>query len=211
MKNSWGNQLYPYMAYTDIRSEIPRTFFHILGGLFLAWIGYFLEPPGNKILLGVIFCAALATEAARLFIPRVNVFAKVLIGPFMRPYEDQGLTGAPAFTGGVFLAFLLFKPAVAMSALVPLIFGDRAGLLVGKSMGRISLKGKTLEGSLACLAVTFLVYGILKYTWTAVFGYGWIVLFAASLVGTLAEMLPRPFDDNLTIPLAVGLFLTVVT
>ena len=28
------------MAFADIRSEIPRTFFHILGGLFLAWIGF---------------------------------------------------------------------------------------------------------------------------------------------------------------------------
>jgi len=199
------------MAFADIRSEIPRTFFHILGGLFLAWAGFFLPSPSNKILLGIVFAMALGTEVVRLLIPRMNDLVKILIGPFMRPHEEKGLTGAPAFTGGVFLAFLLFRPAVALAALVPLIFGDRAGLLVGKSVGRISFKGKTLEGSLACLAVSFLVYIFMSGLWPAVFGYGWMILFGASLIGTLAEALPRPFDDNLTIPLAVGLFLTFVT
>jgi len=199
------------MAFADIRSEIPRTFFHILGGLLLASLGYLVHPPVNKVLLGVIFTAALGTEALRLLVPRVNDMAKSIVGPFMRPNEEAGLTGAPAFTGGVFLAFLFFSTSVAMGALVPLIFGDRAGLLVGKSVGRISFKGKTLEGSLACLTASFAVYLILAYVWPAVFGWGWPVLFAASLIGTLAEALPRPFDDNLTIPLAVGLFLSFVT
>ena len=199
------------MAFADIRSEIPRTFFHILGGLFLAWSGFFLPSPSNKILLGIVFAMALGTEVVRLHIPRMNDLVKILIGPFMRPHEEKGLTGAPAFTGGVFLVFLLFRPAVALAALVPLIFGDRAGLLVGKSVGRISFKGKTLEGSLACLAVSFLVYIFMSGLWPAVFGYGWMILFGASLIGTLAEALPRPFDDNLTIPLAVGMFLTFIT
>ena len=196
------------MAFADIRTEIPRTFFHILGGLFLAWIGYFIHPPVNKFLLGAIFAAALGSEVLRLLVPRVNTLVKTLVGPFMRPNEEKGLTGAPAFTGGVFLSFFFFHPAVALSALVPLIFGDRAGLLVGKSVGRISFKGKTLEGSLACLTISFLVYVILARVWPAVFGLGWGILFSAALIGTLAEALPRPFDDNLTIPLAVGMFLT---
>ncbi len=200
------------MAFADIRSEIPRTFFHILGGLFLAWIGYSVHSPTNKILLGTIFAAALGSEVVRLLIPRINELAKILIGPFMRPHEEKGLTGAPAFTGGVFLAFLFFSPAVALAALVPLIFGDRAGLLVGKSVGRISIiKGKTLEGSLACLSTSLIVYIFLSAYWPDVFGYGWIILFSAALIGTIAEALPRPFDDNLTIPLAVGMFLTFVT
>jgi dolichol kinase len=199
------------MAFADIRTEIPRTFFHILGGLFLAWIGFFVHPPYNKVWLGAIFVAALVSEVLRLLIPRINDLAKILIGPFMRPHEEKGLTGAPAFTGGVFLAFLLFEPAVALASLVPLIFGDRAGLLVGKSVGRISFKGKTLEGSLACFGVSFIVYAILAGSWPRVFGFGMPVLFTAALIGTLAEALPRPFDDNLTIPLVVGMFLTIVT
>ena len=199
------------MAFEDIRSEVPRTFFHILGGLFLAWIGYFIDPPANLIILGAVFVTAAAADLLRLTVPAIARLFISLAGPFMRASEETGLTGAPAFTGGVFLAFLLFKPSVALAALVPLIFGDRAGLLVGKSIGRISFKGKTLEGSLACLAASFLVYLLLAAIWPGVFGFRRGVLLAASLIGTLAEALPRPFDDNLTIPLAVGVFLTIVT
>ena len=198
------------MALADIRAEIPRTFFHILGGLFLAWTGVFFPSPTNRILLGGVFAASLVSEWARLRDPRVGALASRYLGRLMRPSEKDGVTGAPAFTGGVFLAFLLFPPAVALSALVPLIFGDRAGLIVGKGMGRIRMWGKTLEGSLGCLTVSFLVYLALAWAKPAVFGYPWPVLLAASLVGTVAEALPRPLDDNVTIPLAVGLFLTLV-
>ena len=179
------------MAFADVRSEIPRTFFHILGGLILAWIGYFIPPPVNLILLGGIFAAALASEVFRLLLPGVNDVVRNILGPFMRPHETEGLTGAPAFTGGVFLAFVLFDPSIALAAMVPLIFGDRAGLLVGKSAGRISLKGKTLEGCLACLMISLLVYVLLARVWPDVFGYRTVVLFGAALVGTLAEALPR--------------------
>lgn len=199
------------MAFADIRNEIPRTFFHILGGLFLAWIGYSFASPLNRVLLGGIFAGAVAVETVRLLVPRANELAKSIIGPFMRPHEDKNLTGAPAFTGGVFLAFVLFRQDVALAAMVPLVFGDRAALIVGKGMGKLSFKGKTLEGSLACLATSFLVYALGARSWPEILGWGWAVLFGASLAGTLAEALPRPFDDNLTIPIAVGLFLTIVS
>ena len=199
------------MAFADIRSEIPRTFFHVLGGLFLAWIGYFVDSPVNKIVLGAIFAVSIVSEVLRLLVPKVKNLVKILAGSLMRPGEENGPTGAPAFTGGVFLAFLLFDPAVALAALVPLIFGDRAGLLVGKSVGKISFKGKTLEGSLGCLTASFLIYLLCIGFWPEVFGYSVIVLFSAALIGTLAEALPRPFDDNLTIPLAVGFFLSFAT
>jgi dolichol kinase len=199
------------MALTDIRSEIPRTFIHILGGFLLAGTGYFFDPPLNLILLGGVLTGVIIMEGFRLIFPRVNRWTRFLIGPFMRPHEDRSITGAPAFFGGVFLTFLLFQRSVAVAAMVPLIFGDRAGLLAGKAIGRIHIGEKTLEGSLACFAASFLAYLALSGLWPDLFGYDWVILLSASLIGTLAEALPRPFDDNLIIPLAVGVFLSFVT
>jgi glycerol-3-phosphate acyltransferase PlsY len=199
------------MAFSDIREEIPRTFFHIVGGFSLACIAWELDSPTNKIVLGAIFAVVITGEVARLTLPGLNRLTQALAGPVMRPGEKEGISGLPAFTGGVLAAFILFPKPVALAALVPLIFGDRAGLLVGKGVGRVKMWGKTLEGSLGCLTVSFLVYLFLAWKWSLVFNYSTGVLFAAALVGTLAEALPRPFDDNLTIPLAVGLFLTLAT
>ncbi|MDF1536680.1 MAG: hypothetical protein P1S46_09290 [bacterium] len=199
------------MALSDIRSEIPRTFFHIVGGISLACAAWFPDPPTNQIVLGLIFAASVAGEIGRLTFPGLNRLTLAVAGSVMRPGEKKGLSGLPAFTGGVFAAFLLFPKPVALAALVPLLFGDRAGLLVGKGVGRIRMWGKTLEGSLACLVVSFLVYILLAWSWPGVFGYPRGVLFTAALVGTMAEAMPRPFDDNITIPIAVGIFLTLVT
>jgi glycerol-3-phosphate acyltransferase PlsY len=197
------------MPFSAIRTEIPRTFFHILGGLAIAAIGYLLDRPINVIVLGVIFMVALTVDLVRLKWPAAGRLAQAALGPFMRSSEEKGLTGAPAFTGGVFLAFLLFSRQVALLSLVPLIFGDRAGLLVGKGFGRIKMWGKTLEGSLACFAVSLLVYLAARAARPEIVPISTFLLAGASLVGTVAEALPRPSDDNLVIPLAVGLFLTL--
>jgi dolichol kinase len=188
------------MALADIRSEIPRTFFHVLGGLFLAAVGYIPAHPLNLYSLAAIFGAALLLEGARLFVPSAKRLVRILIGPFMRPSEEDGLTGALPFTGGVFLAFLLFPRSVALASMVPLVFGDRAGLLFGKSIGRIPIGKKTFEGCMGCFSTT-----------PEVFHYPLAVVLGASFIGTLAEALPRPFDDNLTIPIAVGVFLSLIT
>jgi dolichol kinase len=198
------------MAFADIRSEIPRSFFHILGGLALAFFGYFLPSPVNVYALVVIFGGAVLVEGVRLLIPAANRFARMILGPFMRPAEVNGLTGAVPFTGGVLLAFLLFSRSVALASMVPLVFGDRAGFLVGKAVGKRRIGGKTLEGSAGCFVTSLAAYGVLSALWPLVFDYTWPTFVGASIVGTLAEALPRPFDDNLTIPIAVGVFLSIV-
>ena len=198
------------MALSDIKSEIPRTFFHTLGGFSLALIGYFPSHPLNLYLLAAVFGTALTAEVLRLLVPSVKQLASAIVGPFMRPSEENRLTGALPFTGGVLLAFLLFSKPVALSAMVPLVFGDRAGLLVGKSIGKIRIGEKTFEGCLGCFLVTLAAYLVLGWGWQGIFPYPLMVLIGASIVGTVAEALPRPFDDNLTIPIAVGVFLSMV-
>jgi len=198
------------MAFAGIRKEIPRTLIHVLGGVFLACVGYLPAKPLNLILLGLLLFLVLVMETGRMAVPGFNRFARKLLGPFMRPNEERFLTGAPAFFGGVFLSFLLFSKTVALAAMVPLLFGDRAGLLLGKGFGKIRIGTKTLEGSLACFTASLLAFLLLSATWPDVFGYVPAVLAGASVVGTLAEALPRPFDDNLTIPLAVGTFLSLI-
>lgn len=199
------------MSLADIQPEIPRTFFHLLGGLFLALVGYVPAYPLNRYFLAAIFGTALLVEAARILVPTFKNLARIVIGPFIRPNEENGLTGALPFTGGVFLAFILFPKAVALASMVPLVFGDRAGLLVGKGFGKLRIGNKTLEGSLACFSTSLIAYGVLSGFLPGIFSYSWPVIVGASFIGTLAEALPRPFDDNLTIPIAVGVFLSLIT
>lgn len=195
------------MALHELRAEIPRTIFHVGGGVLLAVLGYGLPAPSNRVILGIIFLAAAAVEAGRKMSPVVHGLTTRWLGVFMRSSERNGVTGALTFTGGIFLTYLLFPKGIALPAVIPLIVGDRAAILVGKWIGRIRIGKKSLEGSLACLAVSFLTLQCVAGFAPLAVHYPMMILFGASVVGTLAEALPRPFDDNLTIPLAVAVFL----
>jgi len=197
------------MSTAAVQREVPRTFFHVLGGIFLAIIGYVLQSPTNKIVLGVFLLTSFTVDTARLYSQGFSRLIQPVLGPFIRPSEATKFTGVLAFNGGFFLAFLLFSKHVALASVIPLIVGDRAAVLVGKGFGRIRIGSKTLEGSLACLLVTILAYLFLRKMWPSLLPFGTIILIVAAVVGTLAEMLPRPFNDNLTIPLTVGFFLVV--
>lgn len=199
------------MPLADIKGEIPRTFFHTLGGLFLAVAGYMFPVPLNKALLGILFLTAFTVDTARLRSPRFSELIVSVIGPFMRPSEITTYTGSPAFTAGFFLSFLLFPRHIALAAVVPLVVGDRAAVLVGKAWGRTRIGNKTLEGSLACFVSTLLVYYLAGMGLPSLFPFSIVYLAGAALAGTFAEMLPRPFDDNLTMPLAAGTLLVFLT
>jgi dolichol kinase len=198
------------MAFGRVRGEVPRTVFHVLGGVLLVCAGYFLPSPVNRLLLGGVLLATLMVEGGRRYVPSFRNLTNRLLGVFMRPAEFDGLTGTPAFTGGVFLAFLLFSKEVAVASLIPLVVGDRAAVLAGKGFGRIRIGAKTLEGSLAFTAVTFSAYMVIVSTYPSALPFPWGILLAASVVGALVELLPRPMDDNLTIPLATGGFLILI-
>ncbi len=199
------------MAFADIKPEIPRTFFHVLGGVFLVGVAHLAPAAPRLWFLGSIFAIALVVDLLRLRHAAISNACKALLGSYMRPSEARRLTGAPAFTLGIFLAYLFFPPVIALAAVTPLIIGDRAGLLVGKGFGRIRFWGKTVEGSMACFVASLLALAAMALAVPHLMPFGWAALTGVAAVGTAAEALPRPVDDNLAIPLACGLFLRLVT
>jgi dolichol kinase len=89
-----------------------------------------------------------------------------------------------------------------MSAVICLSVGDVAANIIGKRFGRHRLGGKSLEGMLGNFAVTFaVIYFIAPSP---------VVALAGALTGAIVECLPLPYiNDNLSIPLAAGLVMTL--
>jgi len=111
--------------------------------------------------------------------------------------EDEGtrLVTAPIYLAvGVVLSLLAFPKNIAYASITIAAVGDPVASYVGRKLGRIHVRQKTLEG----------------------FAGGWIVSFAAALlwvpphlalVGSAAGMLLELLgllDDNLTIPIGAG-------
>ncbi len=193
-----------------VRNELPRTLFHILGGVGLGGVGFFLPFPWNLLALAGSLAVVLLWETRRLQDPAFNNAANQALEVVLRPYERRGWTGAPPFVAGVLLAFLLFSREVAVLAVAALVIGDRAAVLVGKSLGRIRIgtMRKTVEGSAACFLSSLLIFVVLERVLPGLPPFTLPTLAWAALVGTLAELLPPPFNDNLAMPVAVGLYLT---
>jgi len=119
----------------------------------------------------------------------------------LREGERTRLTAITWFLLGALPAVLLFTRQVAVTAWLFFLFGDVAAELVGTRWGRTRVLGKTLEGSLACLATCFIV-GLAAWAWL---GMPWPAVVAGALAATVIELLPLPMDDNFTVPLVAGL------
>ncbi len=105
------------------------------------------------------------------------------------------------FTGTLITSILFYQNfIVLLGAIIVLVFGDSIATLIGKGFGKYRLWSKrTLEGSIAGIIVSFLVLSI-------IFPHG--AALGAAIVGMAMEYLP--IDDNLTIPIAAGIALTLL-
>jgi HAD superfamily phosphoserine phosphatase-like hydrolase len=109
------------------------------------------------------------------------------------------------FALGVVISLLFFPEPIRYLAITVLTLGDGGAHIFGMKFGKTKLafnKGKNLEGT---------IFGfILAFLGALIFTNPMIALIAAA-VGMLVEGIPSPINDNLTIPLATGVILTLIT
>jgi dolichol kinase len=100
---------------------------------------------------------------------------------------------------GALLTMLLFPPNIAAAAIYALAFGDSAATIIGKFLGRLRpffMAGKSIEGSIACFAASFMSGHFVLHDWRPALAVG--------LAAMLVDALPLEDLDNLLLPLAAG-------
>ena len=130
-------------------------------------------------------------------------------GRLLRSHESdrnrKRLNGATYVLFAAALTVLIFPKFIAVSSLFILIISDTIAALVGKRFGKHTLFNKSWEGTIAFFLSALIVITLLPKLEYQPEEY-LIGLFAAA-AGAIVEALPIDLDDNLTIPLAVGLVL----
>ena len=182
-----------------LASELKRKSIH-LSSITIP-IAYYVTPDSlqslfERVLLALVILS-LAIEVFRLNHPRTRHVFRHFFGELIRNHEEVSLLGSTYLLIACLLSIHLFPKPVAVLALAFLILGDTVAAIVGKSIGRIHLFGKTLEGSLACFAVCFALT-------RAVPELPVEVALVGAVVATVFELLPIPLDDNFRIPLSAG-------
>lgn len=196
-----------------MRTEIPRQFAHLSGLVFII----IAQFTGRLIVSVYCFFIAFTFLAYSEFVRREERRLERIIHrlesrvrDFVSRFDRKDI--ARPFLGAFWLYFafgltlLIFPLSIASAACVILAVGDSFSTLAGKPWGRHKIVGKSLEGSLAFLASSFLA---------ASFFIDPFVALAGAAAGALAELAPEAgllknlhrrglLDDNMLIPLLSG-------
>ena len=177
--------------------EITRKIVHL--ATLVVPVGYTLTSEETVLTFLVpFFLCFLTVDLLRHFHSGLaSLFRKYFFGRVLREEEGETFMGSTYFLFSTILTILLFPKPIAISSLLILILADTAAALVGRGIGRISIFGKTLEGSLAFFLSSLLIVWI----------YPNLNRCSGSLAvlgATVIEILPIKVNDNLTIPLVAG-------
>jgi glycerol-3-phosphate acyltransferase PlsY len=177
-------------------------------------IGYFLLPKLLSLLILASFAlGSIVIDIIRLKRLPLHGFLNRLIGPVLREHEDSDFTGSSYILTASVLSIILFDKSIAIAAISFIILGDIAAALVGRRYGKIKIKRKSLEGSLACLFMCLLVAIVLHEINQSSFPVHrfplWIGVVGA-FIATVVEGITFPIDDNFSVPLISGLVMHIL-
>ena len=183
-------------------SELTRKGIHILIAFTPFIAAYSRSGTALFLMLGTfVYVWAESLRFLGFSLPFISSVTKAVL----RTREKDNFALGPVTLGlGALLVLILFPAPVAAAAIYALAFGDSAATLTGMFLGRIRpsfLRGKSIEGSLACFAVSaiaaFLVFRDIK------------IAVAAGLAAMLVDVLPVGDFDNILLPLFAGLAIMI--
>lgn len=191
----------------NYRDELVRKLIHLFS-LSIPVIYYFIPSSTSIKILAALTIFALLIDTGRFV---SNSFAKVfykVFGFLLRKHEldtqNKNLTGATYVLISALICAIIFPKVIFVTAFSILIISDTMAALIGRKFGKNKFLRKSFEGTLAFFVsasiVTFLtpkiIYSPTEY---------WIGI-AGAFVGAIIENVSYGFsDDNLSIPLSVGL------
>ncbi len=156
--------------------------------------------------IGGIALVFILLDLVRLTHRRTGEFFEQRAKKVFKKGEEHRFSSITIFLIGAFISVLLFEEAIAITALVFLIFGDFFGKIFGLAFGRHKIFSKTVEGMLANYG-SVLIFGYVLFT---TLNIPLLVLAAGGIVAPIVEVVSTWIDDNLTVPLIAGAVMTVV-
>ncbi|MCW4035275.1 MAG: HAD-IB family phosphatase [Candidatus Bathyarchaeota archaeon] len=163
---------------------------------------------GNTLAASLILLVALLygiSEVARVRGINIPVLSEITWNAANKTELYEFATAPIHFAIGIAVSLLVFPAPICYVAVAVLTLGDGGAHIFGMKFGRTQIpynKGKNLEGTLCGLLFAFLG--------SLIFVDPTRALIAAAF-GMLIESLPLPIKDNLTMPLASGLLLYLIS
>ncbi|MEC7987374.1 MAG: hypothetical protein VX278_19555 [Myxococcota bacterium] len=208
-------ELIQQLKHFDIHSpslrptNYARNIFHVSCSLtVLMTVYFFFSETVTLIVSTSALILAWGLEASRRFVPAIQDFCMGLLGRFAHPHEAKRVNSSSWFVTAVFILALLSNKPLLMVSVGILGISDPLAAVIGRKYGTIALVyGRSVQGSLTFWCSAMLVSSALVLLMVPSLSITAVLLTSvcASTMGTLAELLSKRVDDNLSIPLAVAL------
>ncbi|MCA9539021.1 MAG: hypothetical protein KC620_09030 [Myxococcales bacterium] len=184
-------------------TNYARNVFHVGMGLgCLALAEFILTPPQMVLVASIAALFAWSMEIGRRLWPRITDQFMRVLGRFAHPHEWHRVNSSTWYITGLLGLALTGDPLLCGVGVAVLTFADPMAAVVGRRYGRVKLvNGRSLEGSLAFLAVGFAaVFALVIGLHAGSVSTAALVALGAALPATVAELFSRRIDDNLSIP-----------
>jgi dolichol kinase len=192
-------------ANIDYKAEIARKAIHFCS-LSIPIIYYFIERDRALQILVPITLAFLTVDLLRYYHkPTADLFYKVfrfMLRKHELDHSSKRLNGATNVLVAATICVIVFPKLIVLTAFPILIISDSVAALFGRRFGRRKFLQKSFEGSLA-----FFLFALIVICFTPKIDHSMNEYFigaVAALVGTIVEAGSWKIDDNLSIPLSVG-------
>ena len=186
------------------RSERIRETIHI-GSFLVPFVCIYLL--GNYLVSSLILILTLLyiiSEVARLLGINFPILSAITWRAANKSELYEFATAPIFFALGIVFSLILFPASASYASIAILTLGDGFANIFGRKFGSVTFpfnKGKNVEGS---------IFGFLFASVGAMIFVDPVKAFVGAAAGMLIECLPLPISDNLAIPLASGLVLTLI-
>ncbi|MCJ7722104.1 HAD-IB family phosphatase [Candidatus Bathyarchaeota archaeon] len=163
---------------------------------------------GNVLVASLILLVTVlytASEIARVREINIPILSLITWNAANKTELYEFATAPIHFALGIAISLLVFPAPTCYVAITMITLGDGCAHIFGMKFGRTHLpfnKGKNLEGTICGLIFAFLGATIFIDPTRALI---------VAAVGMLIEGLPLPINDNLTVPIAAGLMLSLIS
>ena len=196
----------------NYRDELVRKLIHLCS-LSIPIIYYFIPRSTAIIILSIVTFAAILLDLSRYFSPSVGKVFYKIFGFLLREHElddkKKNLNGATYVFISALICVIIFPKILFITGFSILIISDSVAALIGRKFGKHKFLAKSFEGTLAFfISASIVVIFTPKIEGVPMEYYIGII---AAAIGAIVENISFGFfDDNLSIPISIGLSMWVL-
>ena len=191
----------------NYKDELVRKLIHLFS-LSIPIIYYFIPRDHAILILGILTGVALLIDLSRYLSASFGKLFYNFFGFLLRKHEldsnKRNLNGATYVLISALICVIILPKVIFVTAFSILIISDSVAALIGRKFGKTKLLSKSLEGTLAFFISAIIVILFTPKVTGDIIEY--LIGFFAALVGGIVENISFGFaDDNLSIPISIGL------